>query len=846
MRNPSVGVGPKLVVVPKTHRSEIMRIAHDSLFGGHLGINNTLSKVKAQFYWPSMYEDVANFCRSCDVCQKTVSKGRVPKTTLGKLPIVGVPFQRIAIDLMGPFIPSARGHTHILTIVDYATRYVEAIPLKSISTVDVAEALVTVYSRVGVPCEVMSDLGTQFVSDLMRKVSQLLSVKQITSSRYHPMCNGLVERYNGVIKTALRRLCSEEPRQWDRYLPALLFALREAPSSSLGFSPFELLYGRHVRGPMDILRELWTNESIDAELGNEYEYVIDLRKRLVESWQLAQDTLKSSAKRYKGYYDRNAKKRKLIVGDEVLILLPTVHNKLLVEWQGPFKVVGTKFDYDYVVDVNGVRKTYHINLLRRYVRREEEVAASCFDVGTFNVKDKEEGEMIDECIGDAPDMPCSLQKEFVSHVHVDERLDKDCKDEVRDLLCEYQDVFTDVPKKTSVAECKIHLTSNEPVRSPPYRVPQAVEGEIRKEVESMLKLGVIEPSDSPYAHPIVMVRKPDGSNRFCIDFRRLNKITVFDPEPMPNQQGLFASLAKSKYFSKIDLTKGYWQIPMKESDKAKTAFLTPIGQYQFKYMPFGLVTAGAQFTRMMRIVLKDIPNVVNYIDDILVYTETWEEHVETVEKVLCKLREANLAARPSKCFIGFSSIDFLGHELGDGAIHTSSRLTQKVIETPRPENKKQVRSFLGLTGYYRDYIPGYADLALPLTNLTRKGSPGKVKWGMEEEEAFHKLKDCLTKPPVLKLPDFDKMFILKVDASDTGLGAVLMQESDGEEFPIAYGSKKLLPRETSERFAKLLVSNERPEQILMELSVLLSPGRRQGAREGNHRVLDTGNLDETQ
>nr|XP_054761342.1 uncharacterized protein LOC129267739 [Lytechinus pictus] len=797
MRNPSVGVGPKLVLVPKTHRSEIMRIAHDSLFGGHLGINNTLSKVKAQFYWPSMYEDVANFCRSCDVCQKTISKGRVPKTTLGKLPIVGVPFQRIEIDLMGPFLRSARGHTHILTIVDYATRYVEAIPLKSISTVDVAEALVTVcIVGVGVLCEVMSDLGTQFVSDLMRKVSQLLSVKQITSSRYHPMCNGLVERYNGVIKTALRRLCSEEPRQWNRYLPALLFALREAPSSSLGFSPFELLYGRHVRGPMDILRELWTNETIDAELGNEYEYVIDLRKRLVESWQLAQDTLKSSAKRYKGYYDRNAKKRKLNVGDEVLILLPTVHNKLLVEWQGPFKVVGTKFDYDYVVDVNGLKKTYHINLLRRYVRREEVVAASCFDVGTFNVKDEDEGDMIHECIGDAPDMPCSLQKEFVSHVHVNDRLDKDCKDEVRELLCEYQDVFTDVPKKTSVAECKIHLTSNEPVRSPPYRVPQAVEGEIRKEVESMLKLGVIEPSDSPYAHPIVMVRKPDGSNRFCIDFRRLNKITVFDPEPMPNQQSLFASLAKSKYFSKIDLTKGYWQIPMKESDKAKTAFLTPIGQYQFKYMPFGLVTAGAQFTRMMRIVLKDIPNVVNYIDDVLVYTETWEEHVQIVEKVLCRLREANLAARPSKCFIGYSSIDFLGHELGDGAIHTSSRLTQKVIETPRPETKKQVRSFLGLTGYYRDYIPGYADLALPLTNLTRKGSPGKVKWGMEEEQAFHKLKDCLTKPPVLKLPDFDKMFILKVDASDTGLGAVLMQESDGEEFPIAYGSKKLLPRET--------------------------------------------------
>ena len=139
---------------------------------------------KAQFYWPGMSEDVANFCRSCDVCQKTVVKGRVSKASLGRIPLIGVPFQRIAIDLMGPFIPSARKHTHILTIVDYATRYVEAIPLKSISTVDVAEALVSVYRRVGIPAEVLSDLGTQFVSDLMREVCRLLSVKQLRRGGY--------------------------------------------------------------------------------------------------------------------------------------------------------------------------------------------------------------------------------------------------------------------------------------------------------------------------------------------------------------------------------------------------------------------------------------------------------------------------------------------------------------------------------------------------------------------------------------------------------------------------------------------------------------------------------------
>ena len=511
----------------------------------------------------------------------------------------------------------------------------------------------------------MSDLGPQFVSDLMKEICRLLSIQQLTSTRYHPMCNGLVERHNAMVKTTLKRLCSENPREWDRYLPALLFAMREIPCSSLGFSPFELLYGRHVRGPMEVLRELLTNEEVEPERKTEYEYVIELRERLVESWKMAQENLKQSARRYKMYYDRGARKRKLKVGNKVLVLLPTEQNKLLVRWKGPYEVVGVKYDYDYVVDVDGVKKTYHINLLKQYFTRELEqvTAGGCFDLCDGDVVDEEawvDGITSDDdddvVFSEVPNLPCPTQKEFVEDIKVNASLDKEKQEQVTRLLCEHQDVFTDVPKKTSVAECKIHLTSDDPVRSTPYRVPQALQGEIQKEVESMLKLGVIEPSDSPYGHPIVMVKKPDGSNRFCIDFRRLNKITVFDPEPMPVQQDLFASLAKSKYFSKLDLSKGYWQIPLRESDKARTAFLTPIGQFQFRYMPFGLVTAGAQFTKMMRKALNGIPHVVNYIDDILIHTNTWDEHMEALGAVLSRLREVNLAARPSKCAVGLCSI----------------------------------------------------------------------------------------------------------------------------------------------------------------------------------------------
>ena len=808
--DPRQGVGTRVLVVPKRYRTEIVKIAHESLISGHLGIQNTLAKIQCQFYWPGIVEDVTRYCKSCDICQRTVDKGRVTKVPLGKMPLIEVPFQRIAIDLVGPFQPpSARGHRYILTVIDYATRYPEALPLKNISTVDVAEALLEVFSRLGFPLEMLSDLGTQFVSELMKEVSRLISVKQIYCTRYNPKNNGLVEKYNGLIKKILIRMCHEQPRQWDRYLPALLFALREMPTSSLGFSPFELLYGRNVRGPMSLVREMWTRETDQVEAQSEYQYVLDLKERLCRTWNLAHEQLGRMATKYKEYYDRKSKPRQLKVGDKVLVLLPTEHNKLLLRWKGPYPVVERKYEYDYVVATESGRKTYHINLLKKYFEREEpqQTLAGCIE----QVRDGDglEGsaEEID-WVGDGSDpeldevceqyivpLPSPIQQEFVQQVKVGPELDKDQEDEVWNLLYKYQDVFTDVPKRTSLTTCKINLTTDKAVRSKPYPVPQAMRETIRKEIEDMLRLGVIERSESPYGHPIVIVKKADGGNRFCIDFRQLNKVTVFDPEPIPNPQDLFAQLAQSKWYSKIDLTKGYWQLPLEEADKEKTAFLTPEGKFQFRYMPFGLMTAGAQFTKLMRMVLKGIPKVVSYIDDILIHTSTLQEHLQVVERVLDRLRSANLGAKPSKCCIAFQSVEFLGHEVGEGTRKASPKLLGKIADTPRPTTKKQIRAFLGLTGFFRDYIPSYADIALPLTDLTKKGLPEKVKWGTEQDQSFCKLKKCLEEPPILRIADFDSLFILKVDASDTGLGSALMQVFEGREFPVAFASKKLLPRE---------------------------------------------------
>ena len=206
-----------------------MGVAHGFLFRGHLEMEKTEDLIQTNFFWPGLHEDLTSFCRSCDVCQKTVARGSEPRAPLGDMLLINQPFKRVAIDLVGPLAPTTnKGHRCILTLVDYATRYPEAVALKNIDTETIAEALLDMFSRVGVPEEVLSDLGTQFTSDCMKEVSRLLSIRRLTTSPCHLACNGLKEKLNGTLKQMLRRLRHEQLRQWHRFINPLLFAYREA------------------------------------------------------------------------------------------------------------------------------------------------------------------------------------------------------------------------------------------------------------------------------------------------------------------------------------------------------------------------------------------------------------------------------------------------------------------------------------------------------------------------------------------------------------------------------------------------------------------------------------------
>ena len=362
----------KQILVPKDLRKKVMEVAHDKMLAGHMGVKKTEDRILTNFYWPGIHQDVVSFCRSCDVCQRTVSKGSVTKVPLGKMPLMELPFKRVAVDLIGPITTASdKGHRYVLTLVDYATRYPEAVPLKNVDTETVAEALLDLYSRVGIPEEVLNDLGTQFVSECVQEISRLLSIRRLTTTPYHPICNGLTEKFNGTLKKMLRRLCIEQPRQWYRYINPLLLEYREVPQAPNGFSRFELLYGRTVRGPITILKELWTGESLSTEVKTSYQYVLELRERQKETMKLAQKELTKNQIRYKKNYDKKAKDRLFNEGDRVLVMLPTNNNKLLMQWKGPYEFIQRVEDNGYKILVGNKEKNYHAKTLKKYYARED-------------------------------------------------------------------------------------------------------------------------------------------------------------------------------------------------------------------------------------------------------------------------------------------------------------------------------------------------------------------------------------------------------------------------------------------------------------------------------------------
>lgn len=680
--------------------------------------------------------------------------------------------------------------------MDYATRFPEAFPMKNQDAESVANALIEMFSRVGFPKEILSDQGTNFMSSLISELCKMLKVRKLSTTPYHPQANGLVERFNGTLKQMLKAYAVVEPLKWDVHLPYVLFAYREVPNESTGFTPFELLYARHVRGPLDILKEQW--EEPTEEQTSVLSYLMETQERMETVRKMVTDMESLAKKNQKRYYDKNARNRNFEVGQKVLVLLPTSTSKLLAQWKGPYEVTQKVSPVDFKVRLSKSKETvYHVNMLKEWFEREPEENSKSEIMACLNVISSlanDDVQIADDVVSDR--VPTLQQTESATDVQYSTNLTAEQMDQIQRLVEEFGDIFTDVPKRTHLMKHSLKTSTEVPIQMKPYPIPYALQDKVKRELQQMMDLGIIEETDSPYSAPVVLIKKKDNSLRFCVDFRELNKITVFDPRPMPRIDAILNKISKAKFISKLDLTKGYWQVPLDDDAKRKSAFVTPFGHFSFTVMPFGMVNAPATFVRLVSKVLTGLEDFTEaFIDDIGIYSNTWEEHLEHLGTVFEALRKANLAARPAKCEFGFNELCFLGHTIGSGKIKPMMSKVEAIQNFPIPATKKKVKSFLGMIGFYRKFIPNFATVALPLTDLTRKRTPNKIKWTHDLDHSSKELKGKLLSEPVLRSPDFSRSFILRTDASAHGAGAVLEQEFEDGKHPICFLSKKFSPAE---------------------------------------------------
>ena len=370
------------------------------------------------------------------------------------------------------------------------------------------------------------------------------------------------------------------------------------------------------------------------------------------------------------------------------------------------------------------------------------------------------------------------------------------RERLEGLIREFKSVINTKVGLCRVAGARIDTGNSHPINLPLRRISPAQRVEVEKQIKELLDHGIIRPSQSPWAAGIVMAPKPDGSWRFCVDYRELNKVTIKDSYPLPRVDDYLHALEDNRWFSLMDLTSGFWQIPMHEEDAGKTAFLSHAGLYEWTRMPMGPCNSPAVFQRVMDMAFAGMKwrNLLVYMDDVLVMSPTFDQHLEDLRETLSRLRDLGMTVKPKKCHFACGEIKYLGHLITDDGIKVNPEKTAAITQMPWPDNADKMASFLGLVSYYRDFIPGCSTVAEPLKVLTKLPPSEYPKTPNEvQSAAFQALKDALTSEgTVLMKPDFTKRFYLQTDASLVGLGAVLSQKDDlGRDRVISYASRTL-------------------------------------------------------
>lgn len=793
------------VIIPSSIRSSVMELAHEGI-SGHLGQKNTYRKLFNHFYWPNIKNDVREFVKSCHTCQLVGKPNEtIPRAPLTPIPVPTEPFEKIVIDCVGPLPKTKKGNQYLLTVMCAATRYPEAYPLRDIKAKNIVSHLLHLFTKVGIPQEIQSDQGSNFTSDLMKSVMLELEVNKKVATAYRPQTQGCLERHHQTLKSMIKKFCFQTGKEWDTNIDWLLFAIRECPQESLGYSPFEMLYGRQIRGPLKVLKDSWFTEVSDHPSRTVQEYINTLKLTLSKVRELALANLEDSQKKMKSRYDVKSKSRAFDPGDKVLLFLPIPGHALKSKYSGPYIVSQRLTNLNYVVhtpDRKRDQRLVHVNQMKAYIERplEENTPVLTLDTVPFvaitepkvleNKENNEETEFVDfPTPSGNPKNSEILQNlnQYLSGLSLTQRGD------LRKLLGKFPSVLSDVPGFCTTHVHDVILKSAEiaPIKQSPYRLNPQKQDIMKKELDYMLENSLIEPSYSPWASPSLLVPKPDGSSRLCTDYRKVNSVTVPDAYPLPRIDDLIDTVGAAKLVTTIDLQKGYYQIGMTDRAKTISAFTTPFGLFQYLVMPFGMMNAPATFQRAISCTVQNLVGVQTYLDDLVITSDMWEDHLSRLECLLERLAATGFTINLAKSCFGRGTVTYLGHVVGQGMARPKEINVEAISSFPRPGDRKSLMRFLGMCGFYRRFCPNFAAVSAPLTDLT---SPKKkFIWTPTCTEAFNKMKGLLSSHPVLHSPDPTLPYHLQVDASDRGVGAILLQpdKETGVLHPVSYYSAKL-------------------------------------------------------
>ena len=404
------------LVLPKERRLQVMSLAHDSNFGGHLAEEKTRERIQLSFVWPKMRSDIMKFCKSCEKCQlraRSVVMDRVPITAI---PLEDEPFKRIIIDAIGPLEPaSSAGHKYCLCIVDSCTRWPAVFPLKSLSAKAVCEALIELFMNFGVASVISSDRGTNFTSSMTREFERLMGSSPRFNSPGHPEASGVCERWNQTFKKMIHHAILENPRRWHKVIPFAVWAIREVPNATTGVAPFMMVYGRIPRGPLAILKESWTGDiNLPPQSAIQpRKYLEELKINLDKAAQFVKEHAREKQLQYMNQYNKKAKHKEFKPGEQVIVLYPTSSNKIMSRWQGPGTVLQRRSKYSYLVDLgDGGKRILHANKMRKFIVR----SLSC---GLIREEDETFGKVIEMFvkIPDVGDKQIILKDSQIAHLN---------------------------------------------------------------------------------------------------------------------------------------------------------------------------------------------------------------------------------------------------------------------------------------------------------------------------------------------------------------------------------------------------------------------------------------------